>query len=336
VTELYEDRGHVPFGPAAGAINGCIEEEMEAKIIDVARSYGRRKIKWGSTSWAGGLGNSGRTYHHNEITGITVNAMGLPNIGHPRAKKFQKKMQPVVEEYGMSLVPSFSPGVGEDPFTVLPDMAYGFVEAGATEIEVNLSCPNKLEEGGKAVEPVLGHDLDASFEIAEKVLETVGPGITVDFKEPPMLGEKKVLIEDVADRFIMLGGVFVKNKIIVVPFNTIGNQSVLDEWGEPALSVGEKGINVGGASGVAFAKMARAGLAKFRTSLPPETGITSSVGAADGAEVYLRVDEMGADDAEGVTIFWENERKGISFGETITRVAEQYFEIKVRHEEQSP
>jgi dihydroorotate dehydrogenase len=310
----------IPFCPAPGAINGLSEEEISDKIIDVAKSPAAA-VKWGSTTMNGGSGNDGRTYHHNEKTGISVNSIGLPNIGHTAAVSLQKRMQPQVEAYGKSLIPSFSPGKGEDPLKVLPAMAYGFAQAGAEIIEVNYSCPNKFVDGGQSLEPILGYDLDTMFEIDEAIRAEAGPDITVIRKLPPPVGEKRSLLVPTAEYFAQLEGV------ALAAFNTIGGQSVLDERGNPALSIGGEKVNIGGLSGRAFGEMAVDGLRRLKQVLPDRVSIFSSVGVDSGYEIYRRVDLEGADCAEGVTVLWENERRGKKFGQTITVLAEQYSEF---------
>ncbi len=322
----YEE-GLLPFGPAAGAINGLNEDEIREKILDVAKSPAAMD-KWGSTTMNGGPGNDGVTYYHNALTGVTSNAMGLPNIGHKRAVKLQKELQPQVEAEGKDLVPSFSTGKGEDPFEVLPAMAYGFVEAGATKIEVNYSCPNKFVQGGGAVEPVLGYDLDSMFEIDERVVAVVGVGIKILRKLPPFVGEKRILIPQVAERFNATANKVGASAVVLCLFNAIGGQSVLTEMGDPALSIGEARDNIGGASGRAFSDMSVDGLRAFKDGLSPSIGTISSVGVDSAEAIYQRVDEEGADLAEGITVLWENERRGKKFGQTITEMAHRYAKLK--------
>jgi len=321
------DEGLLPFSPAAGAINGLSEEEITAKIIDVAKSPAAA-VKWGSTTMEGGPGNTGTTYYHNAITGITVNAMGLPNIGHIRAVRLQSRLQPQVEAEGKPLIPSFSPGKGENPLEVLPAMAYGFVEAGATEIEVNYSCPNKPVDGGGSYEPVLGYDLDTMFEIDEEIMKEIGPGISLTRKLPPYVGDKRILIPEVAVYFSSKAEQIRQNDAVILGVsNTIGSQRALTEMGDPALSVGENKDNLGGASGRAFAEMSVDGLKSMIRIVHDSVGIVSSIGVDSGEEVYRRVDFEEADLAEGVTVLWENERRGKKFGQTITEMAEQYYRI---------
>jgi dihydroorotate dehydrogenase len=319
----YED-GFMPFAPAAGAINGLSEEEIISKIIDVAKSPANA-VKWGSITLNRNQGNSGRTYSHNSISGTTVNALGLPNIGYFAARKLQKQMQPQVEAEGKPLIPSFSPGKGEDPSDVLPQIAYGLAEAGVKLMEVNYSCQNKEAESG-GYEPILGNDLDAMFEVDEKIVAAVGRDVELIRKLPPYFWYKYLSIAKVIDGFNEIsqrpGG-----DVILGLFNSVGNQTVFDEKGQPALAVGESRQNLGSISGPKLAQMSINGLRRFKQALRPEVQVISSLGVDDANQIYERVDIEGADTTEGVTILWENEKQGKKFGQTITELAQKYHEI---------
>jgi dihydroorotate dehydrogenase len=308
----------VPFGPAAGAINGLSEEEIKTKILDVLRSPARAAT-WGSITWERSLGNDGRTFNHNALTGQTVNSMGLPNIGIVRGLIIQTEMQKYAEEFNKPLIISFSPGKGEDPQEVLPAMAYKAAESGVQIIEVNYSCPNKFIDGVR-LEPVLSHDLEKVADVDAKILAAVGPDVTVIRKFAPLVGEKRVYLPETLEFCSQLG-----EKAVASFFNTIGSQSVLDEKGDPALSVGDGGENIGGLSGPATIEVGREGL-RYRQKLPEHIGMISCLGVDSAAEVLYRT-QRGADFAEGVTLFWENEKKGKSFGQTMTEIAEQYAEL---------
>lgn len=317
----YED-GLLPFMPGAGAINGRSVEEITENILDVARSPAAA-VKFGSLTYNGGLGNTGRTYHHNSITGITDNSMGLPNIDFKEALKLQKLLQPQVEAKGKPLIPSLSPGTGETAAEVLPEMAYAYAEAGVPVIEINYSCPNKLVDGGMAVEPVFGYDLDAMFETDERIVERVGTEIIIIRKLPPPALNKKDLLIPTAAFFARQRG-----RVALGLFNTIPGQSVLNEYGEPALAVGENGINVGGLSGRAFAPMSIRGLKQAKKILPDSVGVISSIGVDRAEQIFERVDILGSSSTEGVTFLWENQKRGIKFGRTIAAMAEKYQELR--------
>jgi dihydroorotate dehydrogenase len=306
-----------PFGPAAGAINGPNAEEIRNKIRDVIRSPAGFAL-WGSLTWTGGLGNDhyGRTYYHNYLTGQTVNSMGLPNVSINQGVKIQRELGKEAEAEGKPLIPSISPGKDEDPLVLLPGMAYALADSGAKIIEVNYSCPNKITGEGR--EPILGYELDTMLEIDDAIARAVGHHVLIIAKLPLYVAEKRALIPAVADGFGRARG-----RRALGLSNTLGNQQILTEFCEPALDVPG---NLGGLSGPALKETARDQLVEFRSSLPEEVRILSYNGVDSGREIYHRVDELGADLAGGVTVLWENEKRGQSFGQTLTELAEEYAE----------
>jgi dihydroorotate dehydrogenase len=315
----YEFEG-VPFGPGAGAINGQGEEEMEKNVIDVARSQAEG-VKWGSLTWNGGPGNTetyNPVFYHNPATGQTVNSIGLANIGIKKGVAFQQKLQPVVESYGKPFMPSVSPGKGEDPTVVLPAMVYALAEVGAKIVEVNYSCPNKLLTGEQR-EAILSHDRERVEEIDTSIRHEVGPEITIIRKEAPAVGEHRGLIPIIGDLYGTLS-----EKDAVNLSNTIGGQRIPNELGDPALGVPG---NLGGMSGPYTKEAGRDQLKELRPRIPIGVGIISCLGVNDGYEVYHRVHHLGADYTEGVTVFWENKKHGISFGQTVDRIASHYAEV---------
>jgi dihydroorotate dehydrogenase len=316
----YEFEG-IPFGPAAGAISGNNLEEMAKNTEDVAKSLAEG-VKYGSLTFSGGVGNTldhYPVYYHNTITGQTVNSIGLANIGIDAGLEFQKKYQPLVESYGKPLIPSISPGKGEQAFVVLPEMTGRLVKAGAKIIEVNLSCPNKITEGEQR-EPILGYDRDAVEELDGLIRTEVGPDITIIYKEPPFVGEYRTLVPRVGEFYAKALGKIASNFS-----NTIGGQRIPNEVGDPALGVPG---NMGGMSGRYTARAGREQLNMMREILPEKVGIISNLGVDHGNEVYLRVNGCGADYTEGVTVFWENQKYGINFGQTVHRIAEQYVKAE--------
>jgi dihydroorotate dehydrogenase len=321
----YED-GFLPFGPAAGAISGLNEDEIINHILDVARSPASF-VKWGSITFNRNSGNTGRTYNHNSLTGVTSNAMGLPNIGDAAAKKIQKRLQPIVEAEGKELIPSFSPGSGENAYEVLPQIALGLAEIGVREMEVNYSCNHKPSKKGDGFEVSLGKDLDTMFEVDQKIVDTIGPGIRLNRKLYPYIWDMYLHIPKVINYFNELAETN-KSRVGLSLFNSVGPRQMFDERGEPALAVGDKHENQGSISGPILADLAIGGLRRFKQDLHPEVKVFSSLGVYYVNQIFKRVDSEGADATEAVTILWKNEERGKKFGQTITEFAEKYHEIK--------
>ncbi|HEY4964598.1 MAG TPA: hypothetical protein VIH90_07970 [Candidatus Saccharimonadales bacterium] len=310
----------VPFGPADGAINGPNMESIVHHIRQTLESP-LEITRWGSVTFNGGEGNGptyGQVYYHNKLTGQTVNSLGLPSVGIAVMESYFPGLLMEAEERGKTLIPGISPAKGEDPLSVLPEMAERLVEAGAKRIDVNYSCPNKVVEGGGR-EPILSHDIETMEEVDQAVVGRVGPDIWVIRKIAPLVGDKKALIPETAEYFSRVSGQ------VAISFNTVGGQSILTENGEPALDLPD---NLGGLSGPATRVIGRSMLSEFRSRLPLSVQIDSPLGVDSGDEVYERTEVGGANFTSGVTLFIENEGRGIDYRQTGVQVTREFFDKK--------
>lgn len=318
--EFLGVEAEIPFVPGAGAINGPNVDSIVDRTQQVLRSP-LTFSRWASATYNGGEGNEpvyGRVYYHNRLTGQVVNSLGLPSVSIEVMEEVFPDLQKEAEDRGKVLIPGVSAAVGDDPVQVLPEMAERLVEAGASRIEVNYSCPNKItDEGGR--EPILSHDLEQMQEVDELIIDRVGLGVWVVRKLAPLVGERKKLIAPTAEYLSQVPG------LVAISFNTVGGQSILTEEGEPALGVPN---NVGGMSGPATRLIGRRMLQEFRERLPESVQIDSALGVYDGAEVHERVDVLGANIASGVSIYFDNEERGISYEQTSRRIADQYYAAK--------
>lgn len=301
--EGYKD-GRVPFGPAAGAINGNVEEEIIAKVKDVARS----------PAWAVAYGSITRderiitdgVYEHDPTIGRTYNRMKLPNIGYDKAKKFVSLLKKITDEAGIPLVVSIAAGENDDPLRVVPEMTYRLAERGVDFIEVDYSCPSLRGKDGRA-KPLAGYNPKALFEIDGYIKDQVD-GVEIISKLPPYLNEHAALVDEVAVR----------------------HESSARRFGRTMINISN---SIEGVSGPYTQKVGRGQLREFRPRVSEKVGIISNLGVNHGAEVYHRVHEQGADFTQGVTVFIENEQRGISYGETVNRIAHQYAEALALAEE---
>lgn len=311
----------IPFGPAAGVLNGANEELLVKQITEVIKSPAG-VVTYGSITWNGGLGNEGDVYYHNSLTGQTVNSMGLPNIGHERATAIYPELNTIAGDMGKLLIPSVSPGKGEDAVDVLPKMVEAFAEAGSKIVEVNISCPNKItDDGGR--EAILGHDLEVVSALDEEIIRRVGGTVLVVYKLPPYLNNHRVLIPQIANIIVANKPKISSSSHFAVGVNicnTIGGEKARKENGDYALSVPG---NVGGLSGPATAGVGVDQLRSFRKYLPKDVLITSCMGIMSGEDVLERKN-MGAHLTGAVTLFTENEKRGIGYSQTSRRVADQY------------
>lgn len=318
-----------PFGPSAGAINGINEELVLLKAIDSLRSPAGL-TKTGSFTWNRQEGNEpiyGRCYYHNPITGETVNCMGMPNIGYKRAAELHPRLQKMARHFGKLLIPSISVGKGAVAAEALPKMAYAFTSAGASIIEVDYNCSNIIREDGSR-EPVMGYEPDMLFEVHDKVFEEIGSDVIIVINLPPYINQYRRLVPTVVKGLRQARG-----RIAVNVSNAIGDQQVYTENGGPAL---ETPGNLGGLSGPATIEIARNQLDIFRHALPRRIGIISCNGVFNGQEIFQRVHNQGADLTAGVTVFYENETRGLSYGETASRIAEEYIHAQISTLEKAP
>lgn len=307
----------VPFGPAAGAVNGPNEELLIKQLLQVIHSPAGFALAGSfTTERSEGNAHYGRTYYHDPLTGRTVNSMGLPNVGSAAAEQIIGNLAPIAADYGKPLGASVSPAKGEDPQKVLPDLVYRMFAAGAHFVEANYSCPNKVtDDGGR--EPMLGYDPDAVGEVREAILSAIGHQQHFGEKWPPPIAGKLDIARKLAGTLYSHRGVY----FISGP-NTVKDQKLYDEQGKPALDVPG---HVGGMSGPATAPLAREMARQLDQYLPLGVKILSASGVMTGQEVYERTTLGGVSLAAGVTVYFENEARGIDYGKTGVRIAEEYL-----------
>jgi dihydroorotate dehydrogenase len=319
----------LPFGPAAGVLNGVNEEKLIEQTIDCLRSPAG--LVWmGSFTLNPSLGNEpvyGQVYSHDQTTGKTINHMGLPNIGFDRARKIYGELKKVADEYGKPLIPSVSLGRSELAPEVLPQMVEGFAEAGATIVEVNYSCPNL---GGKDWHQILGYDVRKMQDADKAITDRVGEDVIISRKLPPY-GENLIDTgNNAAYVFKKAPGVKILNLSNTKPSRVAYYELVESESGKDKYKDFMNQINgLAGESGPALAKVGLAQLAQFKRVVSYESNIhlMSCLGVMSGQDVLER-QQLGALASSAVTLYIENETKGISYGETGVRMAEQYLEAQ--------
>lgn len=309
----------VPFGPAAGAINGPSKDLLLKQAHEVLLSpVGAAWVGSFTREPSEGNARHGRTYYHKPSTGETVNSMGLPNIGIAQAEKLMPGLARMAANLGKVLVASVSPAKGEDPVRVLPELVARMFEAGAQAVEANYSCPNKITDDGNR-EPILGYDPIAVSAVRHAILQRIGEHQIFIEKWPPYEGEKELIGNKMAHAILEFSGV----KYISLP-NTRPNQLIMDEAGSYALDVPG---HTGGMSGPATREMGRDQLRFMRSLLPQYIGIVSCSGVDNGMEVFHRVEHLGADFTAGVAIYFNNEEKGTGYGQTSVRIAEEFADM---------
>jgi dihydroorotate dehydrogenase len=317
----------LPFGPAAGVLNGVNEEKLIEQTIDCLRSP--VGLAWmGSFTLNPSLGNEptyGQVYSYDKTTGRAINHMGLPNIGFDRARKIYPELKKVADEYGKPLIPSVSLGRGERAPEVLPQMVEGFVEAGASIVEVNYSCPNL---GGKDWHQILGYDVRKMQDVDAAITNRVGEDVIISRKLPPYDENMSDMANTAIYVFEKAPGIKILNLSNTKPSKTAYYELVESETGKAKYKDFINQIDgLAGESGPALAQVGLRQLAKFKRAVNYEANINlmSCLGVMSGKDVLERK-QLGALASSAVTLYIENETKGISYGETGVRVAEQYLE----------
>lgn len=290
-----------PLVNAAGSINGPYTERLLHEV-GVLAATGIGAITVGSFTMPAQEGNGAKfgepVYYHDREAGKTYNSMGLPNIGFEAAVGLIPEI--ISRAEGKPVIFSGSPTnapVHGSSVEQATRLAYGFLQAGAKLVEINVSCPNVVtEDGGR--KPIMGYDLETMQELVDALTTSVGEGEKLGVKLPPYLSyEEKAVAADLA-KLLRASNVFA----FLVTANTIPNQEPLNANGEHILTVhGGKG----GMSGPATKDVGREQLRLWHALLDSKADIISTLGLDSGKELKTRL-QLGAAAAGGVTFLWES------------------------------
>jgi len=327
----------VPFGPGPGTINGLDEDRILHNLVDVFSSPAGFAY-YGSLTPLRSEGNSGTTYFHDPTTGKTINAMALPNRGVQDSLQTITEAQKIADEYGKPLIISISPGKGDDPSKSMPQAAHDVLQAGAKVIEINYSCPNKLSADGEGRDPILSYDPDMVVATREKILDTIGYDQIMIEKLAPFLAfaprnrrgiEMLAIIDSLNRNPRGVAGLALSNTIMGHDLILEDGSHGLDIVGKRLDEQGKEEIthsHVGGLSGRFVAPMMREELRQIHGKLEHGFELVSAGGIDSGREVAERI-RLGASIACGVTVFWEGEKAGRSYGATARNIAQEYAEV---------
>ncbi|MBI1857360.1 hypothetical protein HY003_04025 [Candidatus Saccharibacteria bacterium] len=293
-----------PLLNAAGSINGPNAEGL-LREVDLLASTGIGAITVGSFTIPRQEGNEVKfgspTYHYDAVEGKTYNSMGLPNIGLDEAVALAPDVVSRSHDKGKPVIysgsPTMSPESGES-VEQARRLVYEFLQTGVDLVELNVSCPNVVTEGGGR-KPIMGYDLESMAELIDVLASEVGEGQRVGVKLPPYVtDEEKLLIPEVA-KILRAKNVF----SFLVTANTIPNQIARNQDGNPILSVPN---GAGGMSGPATKEAGREQLQMWHEQMGDRLDIVSALGVDSGQEVAVRR-SLGAVAAEGVTFLWESD-----------------------------
>ncbi len=293
-----------PLLNAAGSINGPYAERI-LREVDVLAATGIGAITVGSFTIPRQEGNEAKygspTYYYDASEGKTYNSMGLPNIGLEEAVALAPDVVSRSHDKGKPVIYSGSPTMSPDSGESVEQarrLVYELLQTGVDLVELNVSCPNVVTEGGGR-KPIMGYDLESMAQLVEVLAAEVGEGQRVGVKLPPYVSdEEKLLIPDVA-KLLQAKNVF----SFLVTANTVPNQVARNQDGSPILSVPN---GAGGMSGPATKELGREQLRLWSEQMGGSIDIVSALGVDSGKEVQVRR-SLGAVAAEGVTFLWESD-----------------------------
>lgn len=225
------------------------------------------ELTLGSVTTLPRAGNPGTTFWIDDVSGASLNALGLPNPGLGYYRDHLPWMAETAHEAGKRLRVSLA-GFSLDDYRVL---AEGVVPFDIDTIEINLSCPNVWDGGDQ--KPIFALDADLLDEVCRAIAavtpERIGLAVKLAPSDPALL--KRIAAKIAAIRRI--------NEIVAV--NTLPNAFVFDEAGRPAIS----GNGFAGLGGRALKPVALGHVLQLRALLPDDIAITGAGGVFAGRDV---------------------------------------------------
>lgn len=331
----YYLAGHELSSPlinAAGSINGRninrIQDEFNSLL---ATDIGG--VTLGAFTIPENIGNGEKfgepVFHFDPITKESNNSIGLDNIGSDGAVELSDKLTEKAHARGKILIYSGSP-LGNpkygSPIKQASELAYKFLDTNVDLVEINVSCPNIVGEGGGR-KPIMGYDFQTMEELMVELKQVVGSNPRLGLKMPPYLDEtKEPMIPRLANLF---------KTVNILGFlstsNTIPNNIPLDGRGEPIFE--HIPGHTAGLSGFSerVVKMGRQQLLHWSNEVEKglELNIISMEGVASGKEVFYRR-RIGASACAGVTFLWRTDKmkfgKPMTWGERVTEMLEGFSE----------
>jgi dihydroorotate dehydrogenase len=311
-----------PLINAAGSINGTSPENILREVDELAAT-GIGAITVGSFTVPRQEGNAVTygepVYYHDPKEGRTYNSMGLPNIGLDDAVNMAYEIVRHADEGGKPTIFSVSPTLPNEeiggPSEQAAELAYRFFDEAVVKfVELNVSCPNVVTEGGQR-KPMLGYDPDGMEELVQTLQEQIGrPSGGFGVKVPPYLSIKELALMPRVSEIIVDSGLF----SYITTSNTVPNQVPTDGEGKAILSVPG---GAGGMSGPATREIGREQLILWKELAGGKLEIVSTLGVDSGKELAVRR-ELGAVAAGGVSFLWESrDWKG-----TVTKMLSEYVD----------
>lgn len=291
-----------PFGNAGGVVK-------TPKDVERMAMTGVGWIEGGSYTFEGRLGNAfnpetgqfdKRVYHHDPITGVTTNSLGMPNIGFFGEESQETvldqmpHMVQVAHNQRKPFVANVAP-VSSSPLEESQELVAAAFSAGADAVLLNGGCPNVVEEDGGRHQ-LLSRDPDALYEVLNGLRGVVGRHREIFLRVSPLREDIGVpLVAKAVKCSAVVSAVF-------TPDTWPGHQPV-DAEGEYLLDVPS---GIGGASGSAYADKSLVETSMWVEQLQGSgIDVVRSSGVTSAREVKRSLD-VGAVAAAGTTFFYES------------------------------
>lgn len=224
---------------------------------------------------------------------------GLPNLGYRKYLEFIPKLK----QYKKPIIASVV-GFSLEEYRIL---VKAFQESGVDLIEVNLSCPNIVEEGLPIV-----YDFEKIKELLDKI-SNLGEK-PIGLKLPAYLCY--VLQEKMADLIKQY------NVPFIASINSVGNALIIDPEKETTLIKPQRGF--GGLSGGYIKPIALGNVRRFYELLKDKVSIIGVGGIKTGQDAFEFL-LAGADAVQVGTVF---EREGVNCFQRINKELEEILQRK--------
>jgi dihydroorotate dehydrogenase (fumarate) len=257
------------IGNAAGTIK-TVEDVDRA-----CRSEALTDVTVGSVTVEERAGNIGTTYAFDPATGVSVNALGLPNKGLTWYLKHLRHMRKRTQESKKRLRVSIA-GFSPEEYGLLAErIRY----AGADELEINLGCPNVWSADGKQ-KPIVSYDPTSVSRVLGLVRQRIGMSIPIAVKISPVPDD---ILPSLCDAIVSSGIV-----THVAGVNTVPNQRLMID-GKSALRFRSHDApddavwnDVGGGAGTLVAEDCKRVIRYLDNHLPANIKSIAAGGISDG------------------------------------------------------
>jgi dihydroorotate dehydrogenase len=227
--------------------------------------------------WAGNAKSGQTDFIYYPERGMAGNARGLPNGGVEAIRALKEPIRQL-SQVGIKTIIQITNLPHETPTEVIPELAYIAAEQEPTAVEVNLSCPNGLDEQGNLHPPTCNNP-EVSAEVMAGSRSAVGQNVCLGAKDSPHVSSLEDSVDaDAVARLVITIDPFID---FLTGINTIG--------GQPFPEIDCAG-GKGGMSGPVVAPIAKSWLRVARAAASESVAILSC-GGVDSSNAEIEVPE---------------------------------------------